>query len=156
MKWEEFEAQEPELAGSVKACFERYQHAVLATLRKDGSPRLSGIEAPIRDGHLWLATAPTSQIAQDLRRDGRFALHSSLDSDQLPQGDAKIEGIAQPATAEQAATFIAGHRFDIDNLDTVAVFTTDLHRPVLTRVGDDKLCIDTWVPTTGHQVHYRT
>ena len=41
----DLEAAEPELAGRVRAAFDAHGHKVLATLRADGSPRVSGIEA---------------------------------------------------------------------------------------------------------------
>jgi hypothetical protein len=41
----DLEAAEPELAGRVRAAFDAHGHEVLATLRADGSPRVSGIEA---------------------------------------------------------------------------------------------------------------
>ena len=67
---------------------------MLATLRRDGSPRISGIEVTFADGQLWLGMMPDSRKALDLQRDPRFALHSApLDAD-LKDGDAKISGRA--------------------------------------------------------------
>jgi hypothetical protein len=45
--WTEFEAQAPELAARVRARFEAHNHLLIATLRRDGAPRLSGIEATV-------------------------------------------------------------------------------------------------------------
>ena len=44
----------PEFAVQVEERFNKYAHKVLATLRKDGSPRVSGIEAAFENGELWL------------------------------------------------------------------------------------------------------
>ncbi len=154
--WGDFEAQAEALASQVRRCFERHRHAVLATLRADGSPRLSGLEAPIRDGHLWLGTAPTTRIASDLGRDQRFALHSAPDSEELPEGDARVEGLARPATAEETTLFIAGHRFAVEDPTSIALFTARLVRVVLTRVDGDRLLVEHWTPEHGHRTNVRT
>lgn len=88
--WGRLEEQVPEFVERIRSRFESHIHAVLATLRRDGSPRLSGMEAPIRDGHLWLGMMPSSLKAADLHRDPRFSLHSSPDTEELPLGDARI------------------------------------------------------------------
>ena len=48
--WKEIEAEAPELAGRVRAAFVAHRHKLLATLRQDGSPRISGFEATFADG----------------------------------------------------------------------------------------------------------
>ncbi len=74
--WRDVEQQAPELATRAREFFAATQHKTLATLRRDGSPRISGIEADFRDGELWLGCMWHSLKALDLRRDPRFALHS--------------------------------------------------------------------------------
>lgn len=51
---EEFARKQPELAASVPGCFAVRTHCTLATLRRDGSPRISGTEVEFADGALWL------------------------------------------------------------------------------------------------------
>jgi hypothetical protein len=75
--WEEFESAAPDLAGAIAARFAAHKHALLATLRRDGAPRISGIETTIRYGDLWLGMMPDSRKGADLRRDPRFALHAA-------------------------------------------------------------------------------
>jgi ferric iron reductase protein FhuF len=53
--WPEVEAAAPELAAAVRAAFEPHKHKVLATLRADGSPRVSGNEMTFKDGEIWPA-----------------------------------------------------------------------------------------------------
>lgn len=67
--WREFAASAPELAAGVLRLFDAHKHKTMATIRKDGSPRISGIEATFEDGQLWLGMMPSSRKAQDLRRD---------------------------------------------------------------------------------------
>ncbi len=73
--WTDFAAAQPELARPVRQCFAIRKHATLATLRRDGSPRISGIEVEFAGDGLYLAMMPGSLKALDLRRDPRLALH---------------------------------------------------------------------------------
>src|SRR3712207_2635746 len=91
--WDDVTTAAPDLAKAVQARFEAQKHSVLATLRKDGSPRVSGTETLFAGGHLWLGSMGASRKSRDLQRDGRFALHSMPDLE-LQEGDAKIAGVA--------------------------------------------------------------
>lgn len=151
MPWGQFEEQAPELAERIRSRFEGHIHAVMATLRQDGSPRLSGMEAPIRDGHLWLGVMPGSLKAVDLHRDPRFSLHSALDTEELPLGDARIDGQAVAATAEEVDLFVVGHRMPIEDPGATVLFTALISRVTLTRVDGQELAIETWTPSDGLQ-----
>jgi hypothetical protein len=76
-KWGEFEAAMPSMAVAGKQLFE--QHGIglgfLATIRKDGAPRLHPMCPILTDGGLWTFIGPSPKLG-DLRRDGRYALHS--------------------------------------------------------------------------------
>jgi hypothetical protein len=78
MSWKIFEERAPQMA---TLGFERLDRkiAYLATLRKDGSPRLHPITPFIGNGMLFMFTEPSSPKIRDLRRDGRYALHCSVD-----------------------------------------------------------------------------
>ena len=52
--WHQVAASAPRFADTVRALFDAHRHKVLATLRKDGSPRVSGIETGFVEGELWL------------------------------------------------------------------------------------------------------
>src|SRR3954469_18397082 len=103
-RWEEVQSAEPEFAERVMALFGAGRHKTLATLRRDGAPRISGIEATFAGGELWLGMMPRSRKGQDLRRDPRMALHSpSLDPPEDPTawgGDAKVSGRAVEETSD--------------------------------------------------------
>jgi Pyridoxamine 5'-phosphate oxidase len=149
--WEEIEAAAPELAGRARAAFDAHKHKVLASLRRDGSPRVSGIEATFADGELWLGMMPGSRKALDLRRDPRLALHSaSVDPPEDPTGwtgDAKLSGRAvevdDPALLERLG---AG-----DQAGGAHLFRVDIAELVHTRVGDpaDHLVIELWQEGRG-------
>ena len=149
--WADFEQAEPALARRVMARLQSHRHAILATLRADGSPRLSGMEAPIRSGHLWLAMTPGSSKAVDLARDPRFSLHSALDAEELPEGDARIDGTVEPADAARQDEFVAGHRYPIDDPSIMVLFVAMIRSVVLVRVSEHSLLIESWTPARGRK-----
>ena len=146
--WADFQESEPGFAALVQERFESHRHAVMATLRRDGAPRFSGMEAPIRDRRLWLAM-DTSEKTEDLRRDARFSIHSAPDDEDLALGDARIEGRTVPALDSHVALFIKGHRFSIKDASAMALFTGDLTRVVLTRVEGATFLVESWTPDSG-------
>ena len=97
--WRDFEAAEPDFAQRVRALFDAHRHKTIATLRADGSPRISGIEAAFEDGQLGFGSMANARKGADLRRDPRFALHSATidpvdGSEAQWPGEAKISGRA--------------------------------------------------------------
>ena len=147
--WSDFEQADPELARLVQARFDSHRHAILATLRADGSPRLSGMEAPVRSGQMWLGMTPGSRKAIDLQRDPRYSLHSAPDSEDLPSGDARVDGVIAPADPDQQADFIAGHRHLVDDPSMMVLFTARICGAVLVRVAGNSLLIESWTPAGG-------
>ncbi len=102
-RWHEIEILAPELAAQVRALLDQElgarKHATIATLRVDGSPRISGIECRFTDGELTFGSMGGSRKSADLERDPRFALHgpTSDPPETSPQGwpgEAKVAGRA--------------------------------------------------------------
>ena len=91
--WAEVRRSAPELAETVRRLFDAHRHKTLATLRSDGSPRISGIEATFEGDELWLGMMVDSRKAHDLRRDPRMALHSTSVGEDW-KADAKLSGRA--------------------------------------------------------------
>lgn len=77
MSWKIFAEKSPELAAVVYEKLNR-KIAYLATLKKDGSPRLHPVTPFIGNGMLFIFTEPSSPKIRDLQRDGRYALHGSV------------------------------------------------------------------------------
>ena len=96
--WEDVSTAAPELAQTARALFEAHTHLTIATLRKDGSPRISGIEAQFLEGDLWFGSMPDALKARDLQRDPRFALHPGTGDASDWHGDAKVAGRVEEIT----------------------------------------------------------
>ncbi len=94
VRWADFEAAAPAMAAFVRERLEARRHRLLATLRADGSPRISGIEVTLDRGELWVGGLPGSRKFADLRRDPRLALHSGSDDPPGWRGDARLSGRA--------------------------------------------------------------
>ncbi|MBX6722900.1 MAG: pyridoxamine 5'-phosphate oxidase family protein [Dactylosporangium sp.] len=152
-RWCEIEAAEPELAQAARDLFDRNKHKVLATLRRDGSPRVSGIETEFTDGDVWLGMMPGSRKARDLRRDPRLALHTAVmmppDDPSGWPGDAKLAGRAVEVIDPAVLA-----RFVADNSPPdFHLFRIDITELVVTRVGEpaDHLVIDAWHEGRGRR-----
>jgi hypothetical protein len=137
--WAQFEAAEPIFAQRVRALFDARKHKTIATLRADGAPRISGIEAVFEDGQLVFGSMPDARKGADLRRDPRFALHSATTDPvegaeaQWP-GEAKISGRVIASSGEDGDRFLA----DIDEV-------------VHTHLNDAAtlLVVEWWTPARG-------
>ena len=88
--WSDFEAEAPELAARVRELLDAHGHKTIATIRRDGSPRISGTETELSDGELWIGSMQDALKARDLQRDPRFALHSASEDPDVWTGDAKL------------------------------------------------------------------
>jgi hypothetical protein len=97
-RWSEVERAAPELAAAAREFLDAGVHKTLATLRRDGSPRISGTEAQFRDGDLWFGSMGQAVKARDLQRDPRFALHSASADPPGWRGDAKLSGRVEEIT----------------------------------------------------------
>ena len=107
--WSAIEIEAPELAARAREFLDAFVHKTLATLRRDGSPRLSGSEVIFAEGELWLGSMWRSMKALDLQRDPRFALHSgSPDPDAGWKGDAKLAGRVEEITDPDRLAAILG------------------------------------------------
>jgi hypothetical protein len=146
--WSEFEAAAPELAASVRDRLDAHRHKTIATLRRDGSPRISGTEAGVRDGELWIGSMWQARKARDLQRDPRFALHSGSDEPDDWKGDAKLAGVAEEITDPERVKEINGssappgpsHLFRLDLREVSIVGLNEKRNGIV---------IEVWTPERG-------
>ncbi len=94
MKWEEFEAGAPELAELARTEFERHGMALVGTVRKDGSPRISCVLPYILGGELYLGMMWRSRKAVDLQRDPRLVLHNPISTNRGDEVEISLQGRA--------------------------------------------------------------
>jgi len=144
--WADVERAEPEFAARVRRLFDAGRHKTIATLRADGSPRISGIECEFADGQLTFGSMPGARKGADLRRDPRFALHGPTvhpvtGKEAEWPGEAKIAGRAVPAGP-------------LDEGAAGEMFTADISEVALTRLNPEAtlLVIESWTPQRGLRV----
>jgi hypothetical protein len=150
--WSEVEDAVPELAEAVQRSFDAHVHKVIGTLRRDGSPRVSGTEASFFDGELWLGMMPTSMKALDLQRDPRFALHSATVDPQMTGGDAKLGGRAVEVTDPAIFAAFVQHFADARGQEPPGpfhLFRADVTEIVRTTVEGDLLVVESWHEGVG-------
>jgi hypothetical protein len=154
--WSDFAAAAPELAARVQTLFDAHKHKTMATLRKDGSPRISGTETTLRDGELFIGSMWQALKARDLQRDPRFALHSAtFDPDDDWPGEAKVAGLAHEIVDDAKVSELNG---EAAAGGPSHLFRLDLREVSAVRVSDDKthLIIDLWTPERGVRTIKRT
>ena len=146
--WKELEQAEPQFADRVRRLFDAGRHKTIATLRADGSPRISGIECEFVDGDLRFGSMSGARKGADLKRDPRFALHGpTFHPDQGKEtdwpGEAKIAGraiLVGPVTTEEASEGPDGE-----------MFIADVAEVVITRLNAEatKLVVESWTTERG-------
>ncbi|WP_394433512.1 pyridoxamine 5'-phosphate oxidase family protein [Streptomyces sp. SGAir0957] len=145
--WAALTAAEPGLAKTVEDRFALHTHHVLATLRKDGSPRTSGLEVRFLDGELWLGMMPGSLKYKDLVRDPRFALQANPgEGTTMGGGDVRVSGRA--VLVEDPAT-IARYtgQVEVPDPDDFHLFRTEITEVTRTSIEDDTwLVAQVWTP----------
>lgn len=94
MSWQEMETQAPELAAFGR---ERFQTdvAYLATVRKDGSPRVHPVTPILGEGRLFVFMEPSSPKGKDLQRGSGYAMHSLVGDSEGTEGEFVIRGKAR-------------------------------------------------------------
>jgi hypothetical protein len=142
--WSEFEAAAPELAREVRGRLDARVHKTLATLRRDGSPRISGTETRFADGELWIGSMWQALKARDLQRDPRYALHSGSDDPPEWPGDAKLSGVVEEITDPEVVQRMNGevtqgpsHLFRLDVQEASIVGLNETR---------DRIVIELWRP----------
>lgn len=148
--WRDLDNDAPDFAARVRSRFDAGTNKTIATLRRDGSPRISATELEFVDGEITLGMMGGSMKLFDVLRDPRIAVHSpTIEPPKAPSewpsdwpGDAKLAGrlveVAAPTEdAEPGAAF----------------FRIDLVEVALTYVGDpaDHLVIESWHPDHGYR-----
>ena len=145
--WADVKHAAPSLAASVQARFAANRHHTIATLRPDGSPRISGTEVRFDDGHVQLGMMPRSLKLGDVLRDPRLEIHSAPLEPELEDGDARIHG---------RAVYLGGATAPDGTPMDGSMFAVDVEQVVLVRVEGEELVVTHWTPARGlHETRRR-
>jgi Pyridoxamine 5'-phosphate oxidase len=146
--WSVIDQSEPEFALRVRKLMDAGRHKTIATLRADGSPRISGIECEFTDGDLRFGSMSGARKGADLERDPRFALHGPTFHPEAAKekdwpGEAKVAGRA--VRSDQGATDGGSDEADGE------MFIADISEVVITGLNADgtKLVVESWTQDRG-------
>lgn len=146
--WSDLEHAEPAFAERVKRLFDAGRHKTMATVRADGSPRISGIECEFADGELRFGSMAGARKRADLLRDPRVALHGPTfhpveGHERDWPGEAKIAGRALPAGPVVSDA--------PDEQPEGDMFVVDITEVVVTGLDPEatKLVVEWWTPAAG-------
>jgi hypothetical protein len=107
--WTDFRRQQPALADAARRQFYNFGIGLgfLATIRPDGAPRVHPVCPVISDTglHLLIVAGPKRQ---DLRRDGRYALHSETSPPPRQDDGFALTGVATEITDLQIRRIVRG------------------------------------------------
>jgi Pyridoxamine 5'-phosphate oxidase len=154
--WNDVMTTAPELAADVRARFEAHGLGLLATLRADGSPRISGIEPWFGVGELWIGMMWQSLKARDLLRDPRLSLHSATVDTKVEHGDARVSGRAVVVDDDEEMSLALGE-FAVSTGNEAPpgpmhLFRIDVTELMFLRPAGDHLDIRTWSAERGERL----
>jgi hypothetical protein len=163
IEWQQFRAEAPETTTVLERRLAATGLALMATIRTDGSPRISPLEPLVGEDRLWLGMMPGSTKSADLRRDPRLCLHTATADKDVADGDAKLWGravLAEDDGARQAyaAAFQAATGHDLGQMPGgFDLFWVDLTGASSLVLGDDgqHLRITSWTPGTPERITKR-
>ena len=153
MNWDQFAAQAPELARLAQERFERSGVCLIGTLRKDGSPRISPIEPFVVRGELMLGMMWQSRKAQDLLRDPRIVVHSSVAGRDGSEGDVKLYGRVRDVADPELRTAYGDTLFakiDWRPEEPYHLFAVDVEQAGFIAFGEGQRAMR-WSPTGGQE-----
>jgi len=156
--WNEFVEAAPRIA----TVFTRRHSAtgnlcLLATVRADGSPRISPMEPRIFEGQLLLIGMPNTTKYRDLDRDPRFCLHTATVDPHVGDGDAKLFGVAVDLRDADLHQRFAAMLFDETGMDLRGqefgpFYAADLTGASAVEIVDGHLDITVWKPGEAERV----
>ena len=131
-------------------------HKTIATLRRDGSPRISGIELIFAVGDTWIGSMRDALKARDLQRDPRYAIHSGSDDPPDWIGDAKLSGSAEEVFQQSVLDAVmieaSPEARDAEHkIEGMHLFRLEITELVWVGLNEarDKMIIDSWHPGRG-------
>jgi Pyridoxamine 5'-phosphate oxidase len=148
--WHELEAAAPDLARLGQHRLEQTRVALLGTIRKDGSPRISPIEPYLSNGHLLIGAMSWSLKTRDLLRDPRCVLHSAITAPDRGERELKLYGRVTEATSEVREGCSDGW-WHARPLDAAVVFEMSIEEAALVswELRQGRMVVQRWSPGRG-------
>ncbi len=155
--WRDLELGAPEVARLGMARLDAARLALLGTLRRDGSPRISPVEPYLVEGQLLIGTMAWSAKAGDLRRDPRYVLHSVVPDPDSGAGELKLHGSATEAGQDLRGTADRGWWLAWPP-DKAIVFCLGIAQAAFVEwdTGHGLMTVHRWSPRHGYSQFTRT
>lgn len=157
LDWRHLEMGAPEIARLGAARLESARVAMMGTVCRDGSPRISPIEPYIASGHLLVGAMVWSAKAADLRRDPRYTLHSIVTGPDTGEGELKLRGLAMEADADLRAE-APNSWWSGQGPDKATVFVLRIGQALFVAwdIERGEMTVHQWSPTGGYRRAART
>jgi hypothetical protein len=134
--WADVRGSEPDLAELATRRIDDHV-AYLATVRKDGSPRVHPVTPCFHDDQMYVRMYPTSPKRHDLRRDPRYAIHSQVDDSEGTGGEMFMSGRAREIDDGDLYAAVFGKRPEAeDRAYVMFVFDLEAIRVTLYENGE--------------------
>jgi Pyridoxamine 5'-phosphate oxidase len=143
MRWAELEADVPEIAAEARRRFEDAGMALIGTLRRDGSPRISCVDPCLLDGEIYLGMMWRSRKAVDLLRDPRLVLHNAICTNRGDEVEVILHGngaeVGIDGTIERYLSAVPGWRGR-----RLHLFRVELEAAALIRYESGRQHVQVW------------
>lgn len=158
LTYAELEATAAEIAAPLRARLEATGFCLLATLRRDGSPRISPIDVSFSDGGLYVGSMPGAVKARDLQRDPRCALIAPVVDNDGKAGEGKAFLHAIEITDRERAVALVARSLEDTDLDLDDFVESHMFELRVTGAAWQTLEGETWMTTSwreGEDVRHR-
>jgi hypothetical protein len=149
--WRDLELGAPAIARLGMARLTCPRVALLGTLRRDASPRISPVEPCVADGRLLIGAMAWSGKAADLRRDPRYVLHSAVTGPDSGEGELKLSGAAVEVSQDHRSG-VADAWWSAWPPDKAVVFCLGVQQAVFVEwdTGNGLMTIHRWSPQDSY------
>jgi Pyridoxamine 5'-phosphate oxidase len=149
--WRDLELGAAEIGRLGTARLNSPRVALLGTLRRDSSPRISPVEPCIAEGRLLIGAMAWSMKTADLRRDPRYVLHSAVTEPDSGEGELKLSGAAVEVSQDHRSG-VADAWWSAWPPGKAVVFSLGIEQAVLVEWDTEHglMMVHRWSPQDGY------